>query len=701
MAGGKDFLVELGTEELPPKALKALMTAFTDGITQGLEDARLEHGAIRSFASPRRLAVIVEALADSQADREVMQKGPPVKVAFDDAGEPTRAALAFAQKCGVDIDDLGREKTDAGEWLVYAATESGQPAAALLPDIVSRSLENLPIPRRMRWGDRDTEFVRPVHWLIMLHGDSVVPGQVLGLEAGKETTGHRFHCDGTLAVATPDAYETVLEKDGYVIADFAKRRARIVAAVTEAASAAGGTALDDDDLFDEVTALTEWPVPLTGAFDAEFLSLPDEVIVATLTAHQRYFPVRGKDGQLLPVFITLANLESREPERVRDGNERVIRPRLADARFFWDSDRQTPLGDRTEALKKVVYQQGLGSLHDKSMRVAALARMLAEQISADPEIATRAAVLAKCDLLTGMVGEFPELQGTMGAYYADDEADGVAQAIGEQYLPRFAGDLLPASPAGQILSVADKLDTLAGVFSLGKKPSGNRDPFGLRRAALGVIRIVVEGAAETAALDIDLYEAIMAAVVQQPSAGADRGATREELYDFIVDRFRGYVLDREQQVTADMFEAVRSQRPASLADFLSRLYAIVEFLKLDSAASLAAANKRTANILRKAGDEANAAELDVALLADDAERVLYHAMQAAEKDVSPMLDARAYSDSLKRLAELRVPVDAFFDGVMVMSDDDAVRNNRLALLAELRSLFLGVADISRLTPGQD
>ena len=699
MSGPRDFLVEVGTEELPPKALRNLMDSFAEGVEKGLDEARLGHGAISAYASPRRLAVIVSELQSKQDDREVQQKGPRLHIAFDDEGEPTKAALAFAKKCGVDVADLGREKTDVGEWLAHSAVEAGKDTASLLPGIVTRSLDALPIPRRMRWGDSDAEFVRPVHWLVMLHGDDVVAGEVLGIASGNRTRGHRFHSAGEIAIPNPGDYVEILRTKGYVIADFAERRKLIVDAVNAAAQKAGGEPVGDDDLYDEVTALTEWPVPLTGSFEEEYLALPDEVIIATLTNHQRYFPVRAGSGKLLPVFITLANLESKEPDRVRDGNERVIRPRLADAKFFWDTDRQTAIGDRTDALNKVVYQQGLGTLHDKSMRVAALATLVAEQLDRDQAAVTRAAVLAKCDLMTGMVGEFPELQGTMGAYYADSsgEDEAVCQAIGEQYRPRFAGDELPASGTGQILAVADKLDTLAGVFALGKKPSGNRDPFGLRRAALGVIRILVEKS-----LDLDVYNAVKAAVVQQPAAGADHGSVRAELFDFIMDRLKSYFLERNDAYTSDMFEAVRARRPSSLVDFRQRLDAVAEFIKLDSAVSLSAANKRTANILRQAGiDGGSDIALDSNLLTDDAERVLYHAMQSARKDVAPLVAKRAYGASMRRLAELRVPVDAFFDDVMVMTDDEAQRNNRLALLSELRTLFLDVADISRLTPAQE
>lgn len=697
MSNTDDLLIELGTEELPPKALQKLASSFALGVTDGLAKARLSSKHADIFASPRRLGVIVRDLTAGQEDREVVQKGPPVAIAFDDNGEPTKAALAFAKKCGVELEAIGREKSDAGEWLSYQATEPGRPLGALLPDIVQAALDALPIPRRMRWGDRDDEFVRPAHWLLMLYGRNVVEGSVLGLAAGRTTRGHRFHAPDELTIDSVAAYEASLEQEGYVIASFDKRRARVVAGVEEEAKKLDGLPVATEGLFDEVTALTEWPVPLAGSFDEGYLSLPNEVITATLMNHQRYFPVADKTGALKPAFITLANLESKDPDQVRDGNERVIRPRLADAKFFWESDQQVRLEEKTAGLKNVVYQKGLGTLQDKSMRVAALATLFAEQLGEDAQAVTRAALLAKCDLLTGMVGEFPELQGTMGAYYAEasGETEAVAAAIGEQYLPRFAGDDLPASTTGKMLAIADKLDTLAGIFVLGKKPSGNRDPFGLRRAALGVIRILIEGE-----LDLDFNAAVDAAVAQQPATDENQDNAREALYDFIVDRLRSYFVDSDNGYTADMFAAVRARRPSSLIDFRARLQAVAQFIALEPAVSLAAANKRTANILRQAeyDDEAT---LEVNLLSDDAERVLYQAMQSAQKDIAPLLDERRYSDSLGRLAELRTPVDAFFDDVMVNVDDEAVRKNRLALLAELRALFLDVADISRLTPAQD
>jgi glycyl-tRNA synthetase beta chain len=697
MADAADFLVEIGTEELPPRALRSLRDAFAAALAEGLTSKRLSHDSVTAYASPRRLAALVSTVALKQEDQSKKMKGPPVSIAIDDDGKPTNTGLSFAKKCGVDFGALGREKNDKGEWLSYDATERGEVAAELLPGIVSDALNALPIPRRMRWGDRDTEFVRPVHWVLMLHGKNTVPGSVLGIPSGNTTRGHRFQAPGDIKISEPGKYLALLEQKGHVIADFDTRREKIARGVAEEANKLKGTAMTNADLVDEVTALTEWPVPMTGKFDKSFLTLPKEVIVATLTSHQRYFPVVDSRGDLLPAFIVVANLDSKKPDIVRNGNERVIQPRLADAAFFWKTDVQLPLGSRVDALQNVVYQKGLGSMHDKCIRIAALATLIAKQLGMDPKIVTRAAVLAKCDLLTGMVGEFPELQGVMGRYYAEvaGEDDLVAAAIGEQYLPRFAGDYLPTSEAGQVLAVSDKLDTLAGIFVLGKKPTGKRDPFGLRRAALGVIRILIERS-----LDIDFDEVIKAAILQQPAAGANVDEIREELHDFVVDRLRRYYLDRDAGISTEMFEAVRGKRPASLTDFDERLKAVAAFSRLEPAASLAAANKRTANILRQAGYEDDG-ELNPDLLGDDAEKSLYEALKNAEQKVQPLLEKRAYAEALTELSNLRQSVDTFFDEVMVMTDDAAIRQNRLALLAELRGLFLDIADVSRLTPGQE
>ncbi|MEX2126398.1 MAG: glycine--tRNA ligase subunit beta [Woeseia sp.] len=689
-----DFLVEIGTEELPPKALQDLMLAFARNVGEALEQERLPWTAISGYASPRRLAVLVTKLATAQTDRELELRGPPVSVSFDAAGVPTPAARAFAEKCGVAVDALGRTKTAKGEWLSCRTVEAGQDAARLLPEIVAGALDKLPASRRMRWADLDYEFVRPVHWVVMLHGQSVAEGTVLGIEAGRVTRGHRFLAPGEIVINEPADYLPALENQGFVLADYAERRQRIVESVARAAADAGGAAVGDDALYDEVTALTEWPVPLTGRFDASFLALPREVVIATLTSHQRYFPIEDSSGELLPRFVTVANLQSTDPDKVRDGNERVIRPRLADAAFFWQQDRKTALEARRGALTEVVYQKDLGSIGDRSERIARLAIAMAHQLGADAGVVERAALLAKCDLLTGMVGEFPELQGVMGRYYAlaSGEPEAVAVAIAEQYLPRFAADALPDTVAGQILAVADKLDMLAGIFALGKKPSGNRDPFGLRRAALGIVRIVVEKR-----LDLDLATLLDTAYEHQPPRPADDAAMANEIYDFILERMRAQYIE-QRKLAPEVFEAVRARRPASLTDFDARVTAVAAFLELESAASLAAANKRIANILRQAGDE-DYEPVDAGMLQDDAEKDLYRAVRAAQQSIAPLLEKRAYAKALAALAQLRQTVDTFFDQVLVMADDEAVKQNRLALLAELRALFLDIADISRLSTG--
>lgn len=696
MSNAADFLVEIGTEELPPKALRNLMNAFAGNLQKALDNARLEHAAVSAYASPRRLAVIVASLGFAQADEELVVKGPPVSVAYDDAGKITPAGNAFAKKCGVEPEALDRLTNDKGEWLCFRSLERGQKTAELIPGLVESALEELPIPRRMRWGDGEAEFVRPVHWIVLLHGKKVIAGSVMSVPAGRMTRGHRFHAPGEISIDEPAKYLSLLKK-ARVLADFDVRQKTIVEAVEKAAKEAGGEPVASAALYDEVTALTEWPVPLLGSFDKSFLSLPKEVIVATLTSHQRYFPVADKSGDLLPRFITIANLVSKAPDRVRDGNERVIRARLADAAFFWESDRRVRLADRRDALRDVVYQRGLGSINDKSARVAKLAVTAGSQVGVETPAIERAAALAKCDLLTGMVGEFPELQGVMGGYYAaaDGEPGAVAEAIGEQYLPRFAGDALPETVAGQALAIADKLDTIAGIFALGKKPSGNRDPFGLRRSALGIVRIIIERG-----LDLDINALVAATVADQPVRDKDEKELSESLYDFITERMRAYYLDRKTGLTPEMFAAVMAKRPVSLLDFDERLKAVAAFVKLEPASSLAAANKRIGNILKQAGVDGGAS-IDQSLITEPAETVLFESVVKAQQAVAPLLESRDYTNVLTTLADLRDPVDGFFDDVMVMTDDEALRNNRLALLAELRAMFLNVADVSRLSISQE
>ena len=694
MSRPKDFLVEIGTEELPPKALQNLATAFVDNLRNNLALNLLDHEGMKSFATPRRLAVLVRSLETKQRPREIQQKGPPISIAFNNEGEPTKAALSFAEKCGVTLDEIGREQHDGGEWLSFSKTEVGQTAETLIPGIVGKALDSLPIPRRMRWGNCDEEFVRPVQWLILLHGKQVIPATMFDVTSGQKTQGHRFHSTGDIQIVSPKTYEKTLKNKGFIIADFTKRKTQIVNAVNQAAEKVGGRPVGDDTLFEEVTGLTEWPVPVTGSFDQEVLTLPKEVIIATLTNHQRYFPIADPAGKLLPKFITLANLNSTKPDKIQYGNERVIHARLADANFFWKMDQKVPLEERGETLKKIVYQQDLGTVHDQTNRLVTIAGNLAKQQEINPDTITRAALLSKCDLVTGIVGEFPELQGTMGSYYAkiSGEATDVTVAIGEQYLPRFSGDTLPQSVSGKILAVADKLNTLTGIFSLGKNPTGNKDPFGLRRAALGIIRVLIEGN-----LELDIKKAINDSMDQQPYSKIDGTLPTELLFDFIMDRSKTYFRETRPNFRSDIFDAVRACQPTSLLDFQARLMAVENFTTLPEAPRLAAATKRTVNILRKSEYSDYGNEVDKNLFDNQSEIELYENLQAAQKDIEPSIQQRAYSDALVRLASLQVSIDRFFDSVLVMAEDKDIRANRLALISQLSAIFRRVADISILT----
>ncbi len=664
------------------------------GIGKGLADAGLEHRAVERFATPRRLAVRVRQLAERQPDRAIERRGPPLKAAFDAQGAPTQAALAFAKSCGVEIAALEHLETPKGVWLVHRGTEVGAHTASLLPGIVQASLDALPIARRMRWGAGEAQFVRPVHWVLMLFGREVVPCEVLGVPSGNLSYGHRFMAPKPLRIASPAAYVSTLHKRGKVLADIHERRETIRQGVTAEAARLGGQAVISDALLDEVTALVEWPVPLAGRFDAQFLELPAEVPIATMQDHQRYFPVRDAAGALMPWFIAVANLASTDPAQVVAGNERVVRPRLSDAAFFWSTDLQQRLDARVEGLERVTFQTKLGSLHDKSERVRALSRSIAGAIGGDPRLADRAAELAKCDLITSMVGEFPELQGLMGRYYAqhDGEHAEVCEALREQYLPRFAGDELPATRTGMALAIADKLDTIAGIYATGQKPTGTRDPFGLRRAALGLLRTSIERR-----LDLDLQTLIGQALAALPFAAPVDCA--RDVYDYVIERLRAYYVEGDAgfEVTTEMFDAVLATRPASPLDFDARLRALVEFLRLPEAQALAAANKRIANILRKATEPVGD-RVDADRLVDPAEQILGEQVEAIARQVEPKFKAREYTEALKSLAVLRNAVDAFFDSVMVMADDPALRANRLALLKRMQGLFMHAADLSRL-PG--
>jgi glycyl-tRNA synthetase beta chain len=686
----RDLLFELRTEELPPRSLPALSQALTEGIAKGIDGAGIAHGKIHGFATPRRLAVWVEHLSEHQPDRQIERRGPPLSNSFDGQGAPTQAATAFAKSCGVAVEELSKFTTEKGAWLQYRGTERGAATTSLLSDILSRAIAALPIPKRMRWGASSAEFVRPVHSVVLLYGDEIVPVEVLGLAAGRITSGHRFHSPKPITLKGAKGYESRLRR-AKVVVDFAKRRELIRAGVTATAHACGSgcRALIDDALLDEVTALVEWPVPLAGQFEQRFLSLPREVVIATVQDHQRYFPVQGADGKLSGWFVTVSNIESRDPAKVREGNERVVRPRLSDAAFFWEQDTKIPLEQHAAKLAGMVFQAKLGSYADKTARVTSLAGLIGSRIGAGSDV-KQAAELSKADLMSAMVGEFPELQGTMGRYYAQAQGlpHGVSVAIEEHYRPRYAGDAVPASSPGRAIALADKIDTLVGIFAIEQRPTGTKDPFGLRRAALGVLRILLE-----AGLDLDLADLLAVAAAAQP---VRRAGVADEVYEFIAERLRGMLLE-QTGTTPEMLDAVLANRPRSPLDAVMRLGALKGFLLLPDAGVLAAINKRIANILKKTTVQSDVA-VDPQGLGEEAERGLHHALLNLRDPVLEASRQRRYADSLQALVGLRAPVNDFFDRVMVMDEDASKRNNRLALLRDVQILLTGVADLSRL-PG--
>lgn len=688
MKDTQDLLIELGTEELPPKALAKLSKAFHQGVEQGLKKAELSFGDIRPYATPRRLALVISHLQTRQQDRTIERRGPAVTSGFDDDGNPTKALMGFAKSCGVEIDDLETMKTDKGAWLVFKQQQEGAETAKLLPEIIKQALNELPIPKRMRWGDLPGEFVRPVHWLVVLLGDDIVPVELLGVSSDRMSRGHRFHHPQPIQINSAMTYAPQLETEGHVLVDFDSRKQIINKQVNELADKLGGEAVINPDLLEEVTGLVEWPVALAGNYDQRFLELPAEALISSMEGHQKYFAVRDKNGDLLPHFITVSNIASQDPLQVIAGNERVILPRLSDAAFFWDTDRKQPLANRQQQLKTIVFQNKLGTVYDKSQRVAKVAAQIAKQIGGDAALAERAAMLAKCDLVTEMVGEFPDLQGIMGRYYArlDGENSEVAEALDEQYLPRFAGDQLPATRTGQAVSLAEKLDTLTGLFGIGQPPSGVKDPFALRRAALGVLRIIIENK-----LDLDLA-ALLDFAADTCGDILTETAVTSQVMQYFYDRLRGYAV--EQGSKADEFEAVLAVKPTRPLDFIQRLKAVADFRQLEQAESLAAGNKRIGNILRKNDAEAEGLQIDESLLQETAEKALAEKLAKASQDLAPLSARADYAGVLNYLAGMRETIDAFFDQVMVMADDEAVRQNRLAILNQTRALFLGVADIS-------
>lgn len=691
----EDFIIELGCAELPPKALRPLSNAFRQGIAAGLEKTGLGHGDIKAFATPRRLAVRVEKLQTRQQDTELEKFGPAVQAAFDNDGKAKPAALGFARSCGVEVEALERAEKDGVEKLVYRAFRKGLDTRELLPDIVSQALARLPIPRKMRWGSTRDEFVRPVYWVLMLLGADVVKARFFGIDTGKVTYGHRFHHPDPITINAPGEYEKAL-LHASVITDYDERKSTIRQQVEAEGHALDAQAVIEDDLLEEVTSLVEWPVALTGRFDNHFLRVPAEALVSSLKNHQKCFYVVDRKGNMLPHFIAVSNITSRDPAQVVSGNERVIRPRLADAAFFYETDCKTPLAERVPALKKIVFQQQLGTVYEKCERVSALAGFIAGQTGANKAWCERAAMLAKADLVSEMVLEFAELQGIMGYHYAhhDKEADEVAAALNEQYMPRFSGDQLPETPTGAVLAIAEKLDTITGLFAIGQPPTGSKDPFALRRAALGALRIIVEKE-----LPLDLRECINFATKSYQSIVKDMPwDTAAQVFDFMLERFRAWY--RDEGVSAEVFQSVFELKPSRPLDFARRIRAVHHFASLPESDALAAANKRVANILQQLPEQTLPA-IDQELLSEPAELELASEIERLTNEVHPLFDKADYTSGLEKLADCKSTVDRFFDEVLVMDENAAVRLNRLALVNALRQLFLEVADISCLHRARD
>jgi glycyl-tRNA synthetase beta chain len=691
-----DFLIELGTEELPPKALKTLIAALQDNIAASLTAEELSFTSIKSFAAPRRMAVLVENLASETPSKELVVWGPPATIAFDKEGKPTKAAIAFAEKNGIAAAELTAESDGKVEKLVARMSTQGKKTIVLLEAIVENAFAKLPIAKRMRWGAKRNEFVRPAHWLVMLFGSDVIPARVLGLQAGRTTRGHRFHYNNPIELTKAGDYLGVLKNTGYVLADMLERKNLIQQQVNAEAKKIGGCAVIDADLLDEVTALVEWPVALTGKFEQRFLQVPAEALVASMKEHQKYFHVIDVAGKLMPNFITVANIASQDPAQIIDGNERVIRPRLSDAAFFFETDKKTTLEALRERLKNIVFQAQLGTVYEKTERVAKLAKHIAQalnrqKINADETLAARAGLLCKSDLVTNMVGEFDNMQGIAGYYYAlnDGENTDVAAAMNEQYMPRFAGDQLPATMTGVVIALADRLDTISGIFGIGQQPTGSKDPFALRRASIAVLRILVEKK-----LSLDLRELLTFAKSQHNNLTVGDELV-EQILGYMLDRFRAWYEDAN--IPAEVFQSVTAKQLSQPLDIDQRVHAVNAFSQLPQAQALAAANKRVSNILSKQTDVVST-QVNMALLQEDAEKNLAQAVNAKAASVAPLFTAREYTKALASLADLQQPVDLFFDNVMVMCEDQALQQNRLALLQQLRGLFLEVADISYLVP---
>lgn len=682
----QNFLVEIGTEELPPKALKTLATSFADNVEAELNQAGLTFDKIEWFAAPRRLAVKVLNLATQQPSKEIEKRGPAVSAAFDAEGKPTKAAEGWARGCGITVEQAERIATDKGEWLVYRAKIEGQPTKNLLNDIVANALAKLPIPKPMRWADKTVQFIRPVHTVTMLLGDELIEGEILGVASARTIRGHRFLGEKEFEIQHADQYPQLLREKGSVVADFNERKAEILAKSQAKATALGGVADIEESLLEEVTSLVEYPNVLAAKFEERFLAVPAEALVYTMKGDQKYFPIYDKDGKLLPHFIFVSNINPEDPTAIIEGNEKVVRPRLTDAEFFFKTDLKQKLVDRLPRLETVLFQQQLGTLKDKTDRIEQLAGEIAKQIGADEAKAKRAGLLSKCDLMTNMVFEFTDTQGVMGMHYArhDGEDEEVAVALNEQYMPRFAGDELPKSLVASAVALADKFDTLTGIFGIGQAPKGSADPFALRRAALGALRIIVEKN-----LPLDLEDLVKKSAALFGDKLTNKNVVAD-VVDFMLGRFRAWYQDKG--IAVDVIQAVLARRPTRPADFDARVRAVSHFRTLDSAEALAAANKRVSNILAKA--DATIGEINLTACVEPAEKALAEAVLALRTEVQPLIAQGDYTAVLDKLANLRAPVDSFFDNVMVNAEDPALRQNRLAILNTLQNLFLQVADIS-------
>jgi glycyl-tRNA synthetase beta chain len=681
-----NLLIEIGTEELPPKSLAKLALAFRDNIQATFTDNDLTFGEVKWYASPRRLAVMVEGLSEFQADKNVEKRGPAVTAAFGEDGKPTKAAQGWARSNGIEVSQAERLTTDKGEWLLFKAQVKGQPISQLLAELVEKALKALPIPKPMRWGTKSTQFIRPIHTITLVYGSQLIQGKVLDVASSRFINGHRFHSDAPFELDCADNYLSQL-KQHYVIADYSHRKALILEQIKALAKKENAVADINEELLDEVTSLVEWPVALVANFEESFLAVPKEALIYTMKDDQKYFPLLDIDGQLKSRFIFITNIESKDPQTIISGNEKVIRPRLADAEFFFNTDKKRTLESRLESLKTVLFQKQLGTVYEKSERIASMAKSIAKMLTADQESAHRAGLLCKTDLMTNMVMEFPDVQGVMGMHYArvDGEAEVVALAQNEQYMPRFAGDNLPTSDVSVCVALADKIDTLVGIFGIGQTPKGDKDPFALRRASIGILRIIVEKS-----LPLDLVDLVDASI----ATFGDKIKTENlqtKVVDFVLARFKAWYA--EQGIASGVVQAVAANRPTRPADFAARVEAVKSFNTLESAEALAAANKRVANILAK-NEFKEELSFSKVLLQEPAEIALANSLESVEARIQPMVDQSDYTSALVVLAELRQPIDEFFENVMVMADDESVKLNRLMLLSRLRSLFLCCADIS-------